>query len=630
MFSNSVKFSRLLRPLKRGFEAINGCRFVTSDDTSAAGLCRMSSQPLAGFLGFVFLVLAITCLVEIESTSAGERKPAKKSEAVVGASERGVEKIGERIYRAGILNSGEPLESVRETGIVTRGVDAACVNCHRRSALGAEEGRSAIPPIAGAYLYQPRALEGKETELPFVKGMRGDREPYTDTTLARAILDGVDPEGRSLTYLMPHFKMGEQDIAALIAYLKSIEVRRAPGIAGTVMHFATVITADADPVKKRAMLDVLENFFADRNAKQMGAAPRMRSSNTTAYTRSMNMVHRQWMLHVWELTGPESTWGAQLDKRYAKEPVFATISGLAGKSWAPVHAFCERKSLPCIFPNVEAPPKDADRDFYTLYLNRGVELEAELIAARIRESSVAASTTPESTTADAAIATPVVAGGTERKVLQLYREGDVGESGAQTLSAALTKDDISTMVKVIARDAPAESVAAAVGGAEGVIVLWLRPADLAGLPANPAENATVFVSGLMGGLERAPLPAGWRSRARMAYGFDLPDRRRVRVDYALGWFRMKKIPVVAEQVQADTYLACGLLSETIKHMVDAFVQDYLVERVQDILEHRIVTGYYPRLAMATGQRFASKGGYVVRFAEGQNARVMPDGDWMVP
>jgi hypothetical protein len=31
------------------------------------------------------------------------------------------------------------------------------------------------------------------------------------------------------------------------------------------------------------------------------------------------------------------------------------VSGLGGSNWAPVHQFCERRQLPCLFPNVDAP-----------------------------------------------------------------------------------------------------------------------------------------------------------------------------------------------------------------------------------------------------------------------------------
>ena len=104
----------------------------------------------------------------------------------------------------------------------------------------------------------------------------------------------------------------------------------------------------------------------------------------------------------------------------------------------------------------------------------------------------------------------------------------------------------------------------------------------------------------------------------------------VRVDYALSWFRIRKIPLVAQQAQADTYLACGLVSETLNHMVDAFVREYLVERLEMALDHRALTGYYPRLTLAPGQRFASKGGYIVRFSDPQGPRVAALGDWITP
>ena len=65
-------------------------------------------------------------------------------------------------------------------------------------------------------------------------------------------------------------------------------------------------------------------------------------------------------------------------------------------------------------------------------------------------------------------------------------------------------------------------------------------------------------------------------------------------------------------------------------MVDTFVRDYLIERVEEMLEHRLITGYYPRLALAPGQRFASKGGYIVHFTGNAGTRVTAEGDWTVP
>ena len=65
-------------------------------------------------------------------------------------------------------------------------------------------------------------------------------------------------------------------------------------------------------------------------------------------------------------------------------------------------------------------------------------------------------------------------------------------------------------------------------------------------------------------------------------------------------------------------------------MADAFVRDYLIERMEDMIARRLVTGYYPHLSLGTGQRFASKGGYIVRFSAASSGPFVADGDWVVP
>jgi hypothetical protein len=134
----------------------------------------------------------------------------------------------------------------------------------------------------------------------------------------------------------------------------------------------------------------------------------------------------------------------------------------------------------------------------------------------------------------------------------------------------------------------------------------------------------------MADLEQAPLPAAWRKVARMAYPYDLPDQRKVRMNFPLGWFKVRHIPVVAERVQSDTYLAMGVLSEAVTHMLESFYRDYLVERIENMLSAHQVSGYYPRFGLAPGQRFASKGGYVVHFADPDGSRLVADSEWITP
>jgi hypothetical protein len=511
---------------------------------------------------------------------------------------------GERIYRQGVLPSGRPLQGERESGGSVAGVGAACVTCHRRSGLGSWEGQIVIPPIIGRYLFQPGARNVEDPNLPHVQGYVPHRDAYTDATLARAIRKGIDQSGRKLSYLMPRYNLDDAAMTSLIAYLKSLTASAVPGVTDDTLHFATVVTPDSDPVARKAMIDVLQQFFADKNGGYRGPSPPLRSARGVMYR-----VNRKWQLHVWELSGPPESWDAQLRAKMSATPVFALVSGIGGRTWAPIHQFCEREAVPCLLPNVDLPVV-AEDDFYPLYYSRGVLLEADLMANRLEA---------------------LRAGSAIRRVVQLFREDDIGSDAARALSATLAARKVAVAGRPIPSGGARQAIASALGdvGAGDVVVLWLRPTDLAGLPAPPASVALVLASGLMAGMESAPLPAPWRAVTRLTYPLNLPDLRRVNMNFPLGWFRVRHIPVVAERVQTDTYLACVILSETVGHMLDSFVRDYLVERLEVLLSHRLVNAHYPRLGLAPGQRFASKGGYLARFV-GAGTQLAGDGDWTVP
>jgi hypothetical protein len=523
--------------------------------------------------------------------------------AVARSGAVGPPSAGERVYRQGVLPSGRSLRGEREGGASVEGLDAACATCHRRSGLGSWEGQSVIPPIIGRYLFRPGARNVEDSDLPHVQGYVPRREPYTDATLARAIRQGKDQQGRTLSYLMPRYKLDDATMASLVAYLKGLTGGSVPGVTRDTLHFATIVTPDADPVARRGMLDVLRQFFHDKNAGYRADTPPMQSTRGVMYR-----VNRKWKLHVWELSGDPETWDRQLREKLAAEPVLAIVSGLGGKTWAPVHRFCEQESLPCLLPNVDLPV-DAEQDFYPVYFSRGVLLEAAIVAQHLSANRER-----------------------PRRVVQILRKGDVGEQAASTLRTAAAASGLETVTRQLGGgDARHELGDALAGlGAGDAIVLWLRAGDLAALPAPPTGVSSVYASGIMGRLEEAPLPPAWRGVTRLTYPFDLPDVRKVRMNFPLGWFRVRNIPVVDERVQTDTYLACVILSETLGHMLDSFVRDYLVERIEVMLSHRLVNGYYPRLGLAPGQRFASKGGYLVRFAQPEGKRLVADGEWIVP
>jgi hypothetical protein len=265
---------------------------------------------------------------------------------------------------------------------------------------------------------------------------------------------------------------------------------------------------------------------------------------------------------------------------------------------------------------VDLPPAVAESDYYDLYLSRGVLLEAQLVADRLRQLNRGAAPAPEGW----------------RRVIQIYRDDDIGQDAAAQLRGILAPARREVVDRALPPDAAAAELREALSGAGAAdaLVLWLRPGDLQSLPAEAPAAKAIFVSGILAGLERAPLGAGWRQVARMTYPFDLPERRRARLDYPLGWMRFKKVPLVDERTQTDTYLACLVTAETIGLLREDLVRDHLIETFEMHLGTNLLSGYYPRLGLAPGDRFASKGGLLVRFPEPEGPRLVADGEWSVP
>lgn len=516
---------------------------------------------------------------------------------------------GEMVFRQGMLPSGALLRGNREPGVFVEGESAACINCHRRSGLGSFAGQIAIPPIIGKYLFRSADETAADMGAPHVMiGAVIDKhstESYTDATVARAIREGVGRGGHKLNYLMPRFELDDAAMASLIAYLKKLSSSPVPGVSDDTLHFATIITPDADPIARQGMLDVINHFVEDKNSFIRGGNRPMKNSKGFMYR-----VTRRWQLHVWELSGPPETWERQLQERLAAEPVFAVISGLGGKTWEPIHRFCGRENIPCLFPNVDDPVVN-EQDFYSIYFSKGVTLEAQLIARQLLGGQ--AQSKPQ-------------------RLVQIFRQGDIGERGAKEIQVEFESARINVVNRVLKENGSGEELKLALKDIkdDDVLLLWMRQGDLSLLPVEAVGSKAIYTSGLMGGLESARMPDAWRKIVHMTYPLDLPEQRKVRMNYPLGWLKIKHIPIVAERVQSDTYLALGILSETMMGMLDSFERDYLVERIEDMLSRRLITGYYPRLGLAPKQRFASKGGYIVHFGGDVGTKVVAEGDWMVP
>lgn len=557
--------------------------------------------------------------------------PGTATAADAGDAERVA--VGERIYREGILSSGQRVVGIAQAGVQRSGPDAACVACHRRSGFGGSEGSLEIPSIAGPSLFGKRdgrpdessiaaksnsyaasshaagaaADPGKalrDARAALLTGGARNLPAYDDAALRRAIREGIDVTGRKLNPAMPRYTLDDGDVDALVAYLKTLSAKMPPGVADDVVHFATVIQSGVDPAKRQAMLEVIRGFVDDRNAQM-----RVEAQSHPIGSARLGRTFREWRLHVWDLAGRSDSWAGQLESSYRKQPVFALLGGIGDESWRPIHEFSERFEVPCIFPQTDVPVVDG-RGIYTVYLSKGIVLEADALAKYLQQAGEAG------------------------RLVQVRRRDGASAAAADALrKARLASAGVAPAERVL-DGAPTKTFWQQLAGEfpDATWVMWLSPADLADLMSSPEVTArakAVYLSSAMLAGEAPDREFESAGRVRLIYPMDLPQARAARLEVVRRWLHRKGIALTDETVQSNAYLAAVVTAGAMAHTMDTYSRDYLLERVEHRVGNAVDPSLYPRLSLGPGQRFASKGSYIVDLGT-DGAGLKPVSDWLVP
>lgn len=576
----------------------------------------------------------------------------------VAVSQAGEVDAGRRIYQEGLRTDGAALHGTRGNGVTVSGAAAACVGCHRPSGMGSVEGDVQVRPITGRYLF----AEGSERHWAVMdprvgKQLNEDRPVYTPELLARALREGIGSDGRVLNPMMPRYDLADADTEALRAYLAQLSAQWPAGVDADTIHLATVIAPGVDPQRRAVFVQMMEAALRQKNMNTVGGRRAQGRRNMVSPAEHMQQTERQWTLDIWQLEGEPSTWAAQLAARQAARPAFALVSGLGDGEWGPVHAFCESQRVPCWFPSIDQAPTEPGR--YALYFHRGLALEADVLAAHWAQQE----------------ARP-------RRVVQLLRAEPAAQAAAQRLDDTLRAAGLAPSRRVVVDTTAAADWRRRLRNvrADETLVLWLREADLATLAEVPVPRvAAVHVSGELAGIEPRSLPAAWRAVAQITYPYELPATRQSNQTYFFRWLDTWQIPLRDLRLQSEVYFALTYLNDTLAEMLHNLYGEYLVERAEQMIRRREggraeqearerrqlrsvsavalrrqqasqierglltaqtamppadswpeSTTIYPRLTLGPGQRFASKGAYIVRVDPDDASRLVPVGDWIVP
>lgn len=547
----------------------------------------------------------------------GRLHAADQEAGVAGLPAAEALRLGERMYREGILPSGQPMTAIVQGDIPVDGTMFSCQSCHLKSGMGAVEGTVVTLPTNATELFKPFTFSAEETRPPWQKmgqSIRWSirRPAYTDATLARVICTGVDPSGRELAQTMPRYDLEERDLAILINYLHHLSAHPSPGVDGTTLRFATVVGKGVSARDRQAMLGVLQANFDYHNAQLRRQEERAKRG--PFYRKKLTTAYRRFALDVWELQGPPGTWNRQLEEYNRKQPVFALVGGLVDGPWRPIHEFCERQRIPSVFPITDFPVI-SDSDWYTLYFSKGYYQEGEAAARFLRGEGAA----PK-----------------DLAVVQVFRDTAKGRALARGFEQTwqLLEQAPPQNVTLTADQQPGadfwQALARQHSGA--VFLLWLPPADLAGLKAwagsaDPPEK--LFLSyGMLGDATYA-LPEAIRGVTYLTYPYLLPQDSGKRARVIKAWLKFRDIPLTDFSIQAKMYAAGWMLGDAVKMMSSDYYRDYFLDSFDMMNDEDYAIAMYPLLSFGPGQRYASKGCYIVQLGEGAPPGLIPRSGWVV-
>ncbi len=527
------------------------------------------------------------------------------------------EDIGRRIYREGRLADGSPLRAIRPEGFVLEGEQAACVTCHRESGMGSVEGSLElsllVPPVAGPLLFAPARFAGTFLNeghhwVPNKAWARAlTRGAYDDGSLARALREGLDPDGQPLIAPMPRYALDESSLSALAAYLRGLGAAPAPGVETDGLHLATVVTPDA-PIRA--------GRGGDRGAAGLGGRfPGLRQT-----------------------LGPASL-GAVGPVRDLVRAVGGPLSGAAGLRHPVRGRWCRMAAGTPLLRGAPGPlypaipggrPRGRSGLLFALLLPRGHPGGAAArrpLACRVPGARGQAAT--------------------HRSDVQRRRRA----AGRRGLDRALGTEAQPESPRRFRPTAPAAGLDAL--GEATALALWLRPEEIALLVAAMPEgpgSGPLYLSSLLAPPESLALPPAWKARVTFVSLFDdlglQGEIARLRLAH---WLDRQELETGGDlRPRADAYAAAYLLTRALgeirgqearrpgvplsrEHLLEALEQE--VNKYADgtpLVDPDSHVAFYGRMSLGPRQRMAARGGALLRFMSPESHRLVAVTGRIVP
>lgn len=261
------------------------------------------------------------------------------------------EKRGKAFYLRGESASGQEITAMMGEVDVPAST-LTCAGCHGNRGQGITEGGVTAGNMTWTFLTKPygHADDGGRKHPPF-----------TESSFARLLTSGVDPAANKLAVAMPTYRMPQEDMANLIAYLKRIETDADPGVTdasiviGTVLPEKTALSGLA-----QSMGDVLQAYFAEVNNRG-------------------GIYNRKIELRI--MYGDSKATVTNMKHLIDEDQVFAMVSGLTAGAEDGVAALTQEKEVPIVGPSTLLPQRGSPLNRYIFYLLPGLKEQGRALAA---------------------------------------------------------------------------------------------------------------------------------------------------------------------------------------------------------------------------------------------------------
>ncbi|HYG64141.1 MAG TPA: ABC transporter substrate-binding protein [Thermoanaerobaculia bacterium] len=263
--------------------------------------------------------IAVTCLATVATVALAAAMPARGG--TPAASLTAAEERGRTIYRSGVSPRGTPIVAVTAEGAVELpAASMPCSGCHGRDGRGSREGGVA-----------PSDLTWGSLTKPYGGNHPGGRThpPYTARLLKRAISLGLDPAGNPLHVVMPRYRMSQEDMEDLTAYIQRLGHEPVPGLSGDKIRVGTLLPPGpaAEPVRR-----LLDAYFTEVNARGGVFGRRLELLPMTASGAAGAVGDRR----------------VRIEEALDREPVFALAGAFLGGADKELAALFQERELPVV------------------------------------------------------------------------------------------------------------------------------------------------------------------------------------------------------------------------------------------------------------------------------------------